>query len=158
MTEAQAKVYFGWTPESEQLATYAHLVDADANNAILRENNLAPTKQEHDELRPITCRICGETNAPNTDYCTRCNAVLNLKKAYEHQQLHDMKEELVTQMFKVMVERGLVDEAAREIHDAGLGDVLKQLAQHARSERRDPGGERPIQVASAAASTPSTRT
>ena len=31
-------------------------------------------------------------------------------------------------MFKLMVERGLVDEAAREIHDAGLGGVLKRLA------------------------------
>jgi hypothetical protein len=35
-------------------------------------------------------------------------------------------------MFKLMVERGLVDEAARDIHDAGLGSVLKRLAMHVR--------------------------
>jgi hypothetical protein len=132
MTEAQAKVYFGWTPESEQLATYAHLVDA---NAILRENNLAPSKQEHDELRPITCRICGEANTPRTEYCTRCNAVLDLKRAYEHQQLHDLKENLFANMFKLMVDKGLIDEAAREIHDAGLGETLKRLAKHATGEQ-----------------------
>ena len=45
-----------------------------------------------------------------------------------------LKEELFARMFKVMVERGLVDEAAREIHDANLGGVLKRLAQHASGE------------------------
>jgi len=38
MTEAQAKAYFGWTPNTDQLATYAHLLASDANTAILREN------------------------------------------------------------------------------------------------------------------------
>jgi hypothetical protein len=44
MTEAQAKAYFGWAPDSGQLATYAHLLASDANNAILRENNLVAAK------------------------------------------------------------------------------------------------------------------
>lgn len=135
MNESQAKAYFGWTPDSDMLATYAHLVDADANNAILRENNLAPANQRRDELLPISCRICSEINPAKASYCTRCNAVLDLKKAYEHQQLHDLKEELVTSMFRVMVEKGLIDDAARAVHDAKLGDVLKRLVQHARGER-----------------------
>jgi site-specific recombinase XerD len=41
MNEAQAKKYFGWTPNSDMLATYSHLVNEDANNAILRENHVA---------------------------------------------------------------------------------------------------------------------
>lgn len=130
MTEAQAKAYFGWTPSSDQLATYAHLLASDANAAILRENNLTPTKEVRDELRASKCYRCEELNASLAEYCTRCGAVLDLRKANEHQQLHDMKEELFTRMFKLMVEKGLVDEAAREIHDAGLGSVLKRLAQH----------------------------
>jgi integrase len=134
MTEAQAKAYFGWSPDSAQLATYAHLLASDANNAILRENNLIATTEHHDELRATKCYRCAELNATMAEYCTRCGAVLDLKKAYEHQQLHDMKEELFTRMFKVMVERGLVDEAARAIHDARLGGTLKRLAQHASGE------------------------
>jgi integrase/recombinase XerD len=132
MTEAQAKAYFGWTPSSDQLATYAHLLASDANASILRENNLAPTKEVREELRASKCYRCGELNASNAEYCTKCNAILDLKRAYEHQQVHDMKEELFFRMFKVMVERGLVDDAAREIHDAGLGALLKTLAQHVR--------------------------
>lgn len=48
-----------------------------------------------------------------------------------------MKEELFTRMFKVMVERGLVDEASREIHDAGLGQVLQRLAAQVARPKED---------------------
>lgn len=133
MNEQQAKVYFGWAPDSDMPgATYAHLIDTDVNNAILRENNLAPHQEAHRELQPVHCDICGDLSPPKSEYCQRCRAVLDLKRAYEHQQLHDMKEELFTRMFKVMVDRGLIDEAAGEIHTAGMGSILKRLAQQVR--------------------------
>jgi integrase len=135
MNEAQAKAYFGWAPNSDQLATYAHLLASDANSAILRENNLLPKQETHEELRATTCYRCAQLNASLNEYCSRCGAVLDLKQAYEHQQLHSVKEELVTALFKVMVERGLVDEAARSVHDAGLGMTLKRLAMHVTGER-----------------------
>jgi hypothetical protein len=137
MNEQQAKTYFGWTPESDVIgSTYAHLTDSDANNAILRENNLAPHQAAQRDLQPIACKICGQLNTPRSEYCQRCHAVLDLHRAYEHQQLHDLKEELFTQMFRVMVEKGLVDEAAGAIHNAGLGNTLKRLAQHLTGEQR----------------------
>jgi hypothetical protein len=135
MTEAQAKAYFGWTPNTDQLATYAHLLASDANTAILRENNLVPTREVHDELQASKCYRCSELNPASADYCTRCNAVLNLAKAYEPQQLHDAKESLLRSMFKVLVEKGLVDEAARAVHDAGLSATLKRLALHVTGEQ-----------------------
>jgi cytochrome c553 len=130
MTEAQAKAYFGWSPNSDQLTTYAHLLASDANSAILRENNLVPKQTASDELHAITCYRCHELNAPTNDYCTKCNAVIRLHKAYEHQQLHDAKENLLRSLFKVLMDRGLVDEAARAVHDAGLGPTLKAVALH----------------------------
>jgi len=143
MNEQQAKTYFGWMPDSDMLgSTYAHLIDTDVNNAILRENNMAPHQIAQRELQPRRCHICNELNQPGTEYCQKCNAVLDLKKAYEYQQLHDLKEELFARMFKVMVERGLVDEAAKEIHDGGLLSVLRRLAQHASGEV--PIGTRPV--------------
>lgn len=134
MNEAQSKAYFGWTPGSEMLATYSHLVDQDANNAILRENHLTPAQQRARDLLPVSCRICNELNPAKAEYCTKCGAVLDLKKAYEHQTLHDLKEELVLKMFKLLVDRGLVDEAAHQIHDANLGLTLKRLARHISGE------------------------
>jgi len=135
MTEAQAKAYFGWSPNTEQLATYAHLLASDANSAILRENNLVPKQDAREELRAITCYRCHELNAPTNDYCTKCNAVINLQKAYEHQQLHDAKEQLLRSLFKLLVDRGLVDEAARAVHEAGLGKTLKAVALHETGEQ-----------------------
>jgi hypothetical protein len=135
MTEAQAKAYFGWAPDSGQLATYAHLLASDANNAILRENNLTAATEQHDELRASKCYRCGELNASGSEYCIRCGAVLDLRRAYEHQTLHDLKDEVVTRMFQVMVEKGLIDDAARAVHDTGLIDVLKRIAQHENGEQ-----------------------
>jgi len=134
MTEAQAKAYFGWTPNTRQLATYAHLLASDANAAILRENNLAPKKEVHDELQPVTCYRCNELNPAGAEYCAKCSAVLDLRRAYEHQQLHTINEDLIVSLFKVLVKKGLVDDAARQVHDAGLGSVLKRLALHASGE------------------------
>ncbi len=134
--EQQSKLYFGWAADSDMPgSTYAHLIDTDVNNAILRENNLAPHQQAQRELQPVACTICSQLNPPRSEYCQRCRAVLDLHRAYEHQQLHDLKEELFTQMFKLMVEKGLVDEAAGAIHDAGLGATLKRLAQHVSGEQ-----------------------
>jgi len=135
MTEAQAKKYFGWEPNSDMLATYAHLMDSDANNVILKENNLTPTTGKMDTLQPVTCYRCGLVNAATAEHCTRCAAVLHLAKAYEYQQLHDLKEDLFTSLFKLLVEKGMVDEAARQIHDANLGATLKRLAQHVTGEQ-----------------------
>ena len=137
MTESQAKKYFGWAPDSDMLATYTHLMDSDANNAILRENNLVPKTSKVDTLQPITCFRCGYTNMPTAEQCAQCTAVLQLKKAYADQQLHEHKEQLFASMFKLLVEKGLIDEAARQVHDAQLGSLLKDLARAAqRAEER----------------------
>jgi len=135
MNEAQAKAYFGWTADSDMLATYSHLIDQDANNAVLKENNLSPVQKKHLELQPRVCRICGEMNTSTAPYCVKCNAVLDMKKAYEHQRVHQEKDALFVNLFKILVEKGLVDNAAEEIHKAGLGMKLKRLALHINEEK-----------------------
>lgn len=139
MNEQQAKAYFGWTPDSDMLATYSHLIDQDANNAILKENNLAPPQQRASDLTPAQCRICNELNPPKSDYCVRCGAVLDLAKAYEHQAAHTLKDDVVLNLVKLLVQKGLIDDAVEQIHDAGLGDALKKLvAHHDETQRAKP--------------------
>jgi integrase len=146
MGEPAAKTYFGWRPNSEMLATYSHLIDQDANNAILRENNLTPQQLVQRDLQPIACRICNELNQANAEYCTRCGAVLDLKKAYEHQTMHGVKDDVVLNLVKILVDKGLLDEAAKQLHDAGLGDALRRLAEHHRDPRPVPGVTAPPDV------------
>jgi integrase/recombinase XerD len=154
MNEAQAKSYFGWTPDSGMLGTYSHLVDQDANNAILRENNLTPERLHQDALKPILCRICNEMNAAGADYCTKCNAVLNLKKAYEHQQVHDLHDDVTMTLFKILMDKGLIDEAAKAVHEAGLGAALKRLAEHPQAKRARTNDDLPPTAAPTAPSPP----
>jgi integrase len=137
--EQQAKQFFGWAPDSDMLATYSHLIDQDANNAILRENNLTPVQQKAKELLPRICPNCQELNPPKTDYCVKCGAVLDLKKAYEHQQVHDLHEDVTMTLFKILVDKGLIDDAAKAVHDAGLGAALKRLAEHQQAKPTKPG-------------------
>lgn len=138
MNEPQAKTYFGWSPSSDMLATYSHLVSSDANQAILKENNLDIARPRQDHLVTRTCQICDEINPAQNEYCTRCGAVLDLKRAYSHQAAHGISHDLFSQLFRILVEKGLVDEAARTVHDANLGAALKALAtEHPRpAERR----------------------
>lgn len=165
MNEQQAKAYFGWAPDSDMLATYSHLIDQDANNAILRENNLTPVQQKAKELAPTSCAVCSELNLPQADYCVKCGAVLNLKKAYEHQQVHDMHDDLSMAIFKLLVDKGLLDEAAKAVHDAGLGGALKRLVQHHQESQAAPADKtaaktiaEPTPIPSAGAPAPLTPT
>ena len=134
-SEQTAKQYYGWSPDSHMLSTYSHLISQDANDALLVANGLSPAQRQQDALKPIACQICNELNPPGADYCTKCNAVLNMKKAYEHQRVHELKDELFVNLFKILVEKGLVDEAAQEVHNANLGPTLKRLAQHITQEK-----------------------
>ena len=123
MTDAQARQYFGWTPQSTMIGRYAHLVDTDAHNALLRENNLAPTKKKENVLQTTACTRCGSLNALETSHCTTCALPLNVSVAYNPPDTAT----LVLRLAKVLVEQGLLDRAADEVHDAQLGMALSQL-------------------------------
>lgn len=138
MNEPQAKTYFGWSPSSDMLATYSHLVSSDANQAILKENNLDIARPRQDHLVTRTCQICNEVNPAQNEYCTRCGAVLDLKRAYGHQTAHQDSHQVFSELFAILVEKGLIDEAAHAVHDANLGAALRALA----TEHPRPGGRR----------------
>lgn len=126
MTEAQAKRYFGWAPDSDMLATYAHLVDSDANNAILKENQLTPTARVIDDLRTTACPICKEVNVARAPFCTRCATPLG--ESARTAPTTDETAALAQTLARVIIERGLLREAAEAVREAGLGDVLREHA------------------------------
>ena len=81
INEAQAKVYFGWTPDSRVLAEYSHLVSRDADQAILAINGI---KVEKDAQRPqiVACPRCQRPNAPEARFCIQCSSVLDSRSAF----------------------------------------------------------------------------
>jgi len=133
MSEQAAKTYFGWTPSSKMLATYAHLTTTDANDAILRENHLAPQQVKTDELRPTACPTCHTLNARNATYCTTCTNILDATTAYHQREQATSTNAMLLQLIKVLGEKGLLnnellDATAEEVHKIGLGPALKTLA------------------------------
>ncbi|MDX2154035.1 MAG: tyrosine-type recombinase/integrase [Bryobacteraceae bacterium] len=128
MNEQQAKAYFGWSPSSKMLANYAHLTAQDANNAIMRENHLSPPVENHEVLTPKQCNACTTMNTNTTAYCIRCSNPLDERAARTHATTQTATHAVLLQLCKVLVEKGLIDEAAATIHDAGLGEALRELA------------------------------
>ena len=129
MNEQQAKAYFGWTPSSKMLSTYAHLLTSDANNAILAEHHLTPPSRTTEGLTTIACPTCGELNTGNATYCTRCTNPLDTRIAHEEQSRREHNDALLLKVVEVLVQKGLLDEAADVVHNAGLGPRLQALAQ-----------------------------
>jgi hypothetical protein len=125
MTDAQARVYFGWSPESNMIGRYAHLTDVDAHNALLRENHLLPVTPETQHLQVQTCQRCKNTNVPTATHCTTCTLPLSAGLAYN---AFGDQEALVLRLAEVLVQQGLLDQAAREIKNGDLGRALKHLA------------------------------
>ena len=75
MNEQQAKVYFGWTRDSSVLGLrYAHLVDGDANAAVLQEHGFTATRTFSTLLRPVQCPRCGALNLASGVCCDHCGS------------------------------------------------------------------------------------
>lgn len=126
MNESQCKAYLGWAPTSQMLATYAHLTTSDANNAILAENHLAAPTVMPTTLAARRCTICTEPNPPTAVFCIRCSNGLD-ERATAATPTSDAQA-LLLQLCEVLVRQGLLDEAAAQVHNAGLGAALKALA------------------------------
>jgi integrase/recombinase XerD len=129
MTEAQAKAYFGWTPSTDMLSTYAHLLASDANNAILRENHLTPPRQEATDMNaPRTCGACGTLNQHDAAFCSQCTSVLDERRAILAGERDTARVDLLRELCALIIDRGLADDVAHLVQRSGLGRSLHMLA------------------------------
>tara|TARA_Y100000034_G_C6891909_1_gene410484 strand:+ start:1270 stop:2496 length:1227 start_codon:yes stop_codon:yes gene_type:complete len=77
INEAQAKVYFGWVPQSKVLSEYSHLVSNDVNEAILEMNGIKPKENNNGLLKPKICPSCRKFNDKNALFCQTCSKPLD---------------------------------------------------------------------------------
>ncbi len=83
MNESQAKIYFGWVPQTKVLATYTHLTSQGVNDKILEFHGLKRKVDQEKSIKPIVCPHCDKINDPDSRFCKQCSKVLNLKTAVE---------------------------------------------------------------------------
>jgi integrase len=112
LTEAQMKIYFGWTQASEMAATYVHLSGRDVDSAILRLNGIRDeeTKKEKDSMAPSRCRRCDFENPATNSMCGRCGLPLDDKAA-----TNLLKSELEKDKAGEFVSQLLRDDQIREL-------------------------------------------
>lgn len=77
MNEAQIKKYCGLAADSDVIATYAHLVSKDANDAVLKMYGITP-EDATPGLAPQRCNMCSEFNEKASRFCRRCGYALSL--------------------------------------------------------------------------------
>ena len=126
MNEQQAKQYFGWAPNSSMLGIYAHLMTQDTNAAVLRLNNLVPPTMPQSQTTR-SCLSCHEMNPIEGKHCMRCGRLLDVQTAYEVAQRERLKDDILLRLASLLLTRGMADDAAKIIHDAGLGPTLQEL-------------------------------
>jgi len=99
INEAQAKVFFGWSPESGMLSEYDHLVSGDVNDTILQMHGIFVKK---DEIKQSikSCPRCGKINADDAINCMNCSSLLDVKVAIKHDEEQKQVDEVLNELMK----------------------------------------------------------
>lgn len=87
INESQAKVYFGWTPDSKMLSEYSHLVSRDVNDAILALHGIVKDEGGETALKSKVCFRCKTINKPDAIFCYRCGATIDVKTSFELEEV-----------------------------------------------------------------------
>lgn len=82
MTEGQLRKRHGWTTTSRMPSRYAHIVQADVEDAILKEYGIIKEEEKKKNV-PKVCVICETPNSFDSTSCEKCGRPLDLEKAIE---------------------------------------------------------------------------
>lgn len=125
INEAQAKVYFGWVPNSTMLSEYSHLISSDVNEAILAMHGIKTENQKESLLKPKQCPRCETINSKDARFCQKCGSVLDVNTALELDDQRSKGDDLMSELVKDpeiqkilvkrIVEMGLKDRLGKDI-------------------------------------------
>lgn len=124
ISEAQAKVYFGWVPSSKMLSEYSHLVSSDVNDAILEIHGIKKAEERESRLKPKQCPMCTTINSKDALFCRKCANVLEVKTAVELDEKRKGYDDILAKFLKDSETQALFVKKAREL---GFWEEIKQL-------------------------------
>jgi len=122
INEAQAKVYFGWTPDSGMLSHYSHLISSDVNNAILEMHGIKTEENKESKLKPKQCAMCNTINSYNARFCHKCGKALDVKTAIELNEKRSSSDDMLAKVLKSNPK--LRDELLKSIIEMGFAKNL----------------------------------
>ena len=126
INEAQAKVYFGWTPSSKMLAEYAHLVSRDVNDVMLQIHGIKTDKKE-EKPRIKQCPRCKKINGKDDLFCRYCGSPLDVKTAIRLDEKRNTADEMMLKLLKELLsEKEIKTLIARKIVEGKLGKLQRE--------------------------------
>jgi len=113
-TDAEMRLYFGWSKSSNMPSVYTHLSHKDLDNKILAEHDFIDyNKKEKSVLSPVKCVSCENLIPPDYKFCGKCGTAKSQKVLME-QMVKDEKENdfmnQVTMKYQQLKEQGLSTE------------------------------------------------
>ncbi len=80
LTQAQMNHMFGWKQGSRMPSVYIHLAGKDVDEALFALNGMTKkTDSDEKTFKSNVCSRCEYRNSPDSKFCNRCGAVLDLK-------------------------------------------------------------------------------
>jgi len=117
--EPLIKKYMGWTPDSNMLGTYSHLVSKSANDYMLKAHGIrVQDSNTEPKLKVQLCVTCGHSNSPACNFCEKCGRPLQLKTALEFSKRRTEASNLANQAFQDPSVAKALDEFMRKRHQA----------------------------------------
>lgn len=128
INEAQAKTYFGWTPSSDQLSQYSHLMSNDVNETLLKVAGIKNDNEKESKLMPKQCSMCKTINSPEALFCQKCAKVMDVRTAIQLDEQRRESDEAIQEFVRELIENNstLVINALRRKPE--LMDKIKNLA------------------------------
>ena len=93
LTEFQMNQYFGWKQGSDMPATYVHMSSRDLDDAIFNMNGIKSIKKEEAPMKPKKCPRCETINKPDSKYCYKCAAFLDITEMINKENEKRIKNE-----------------------------------------------------------------
>ena len=121
INEAQAKVYFGWVPNSTMLSEYSHLISSDVNDAILAMHGIKTEQEKQSPLKPQQCPRCAIINSVDARFCHKCGSPLDVNTALELDEERKQSDDMMAELVKDPEVQKIL---AKKIIDMGLKDQL----------------------------------
>lgn len=124
INESQAKIYFGWVPDSRMLAEYSHLVARDVNEVMLEIHGIKTSDGDKKEPKVKQCPRCKEINPKEHLFCKNCGSFLDIKTAIA---LDDKRGGFEGVMSDLMDEQDVQEAMVKAAIRKGLGRKLMDL-------------------------------
>ena len=94
LNETQAKVYFGWTPDSKMIGEYAHLMSRDVNDTILQIHGIK-SMEEPAKADVKVCPRCQRINGQEARFCIHCSSILDPAGGFRKDQEQEKTDRLL---------------------------------------------------------------